>query len=74
MAKANLANSRVDSANTDENMRAEGTVGIKFDDAGMKLWQDTWFNEGKKEFIDSDSKNGPVVGAAMDCLKKIADG
>ncbi len=74
MAKANLANSRVDSTKTDENMRAEGTVGIKFDDAGMKLWQDTWFSEGKKEFIDSDSKNGPVVGAAMDCLKKIADG
>ncbi|MBD85637.1 MAG: hypothetical protein CL743_03845 [Chloroflexi bacterium] len=72
MSKANLDQARIDSAATDVNMRGEGTIGIEFDAAGMKTWQDTWYNEGKKAFIDKDATHGPAVGAAMDCLKKKA--
>jgi hypothetical protein len=50
-------------------MLAEGTVGIEFDAAGSDLWQSTWFEEGKKTFIDVDSTYGASVGAAMDCVR-----
>jgi len=69
MAKANMANSVADSQQTDEKMRGEGTIGIKFDAAGMKKWQDTWYTEGKKAFVDSDPDYGQSVGAAMECVK-----
>jgi TRAP-type C4-dicarboxylate transport system substrate-binding protein len=69
MSKENLANSRRDSAKTDAGMLAEGTVGIEFDAAGSDLWQSTWFEEGKKTFIDVDSTYGASVGAAMDCVR-----
>ena len=69
MSKANLIQGRIDSAKTDAGMLSEGVVGIEFDAANTALWQSTWFEEGKKEFVDKDDVYGSKVGAAMDCVR-----
>jgi TRAP-type C4-dicarboxylate transport system substrate-binding protein len=69
MSRANLTQGRIDSAATDAAMLGEGVVGIEFNDADSALWQSTWFEEGKKTFIDIDGKYGKTVGAAMDCVR-----
>lgn len=69
MSVANLVQSRIDSAKTDELMRGEGTIGIEFDAAGSALWQSTWYEAGKETFIDPDDTYGSKVGAAMDCVR-----